>query len=756
MPTQHKDFAAEAQRLGEALTRIGRETDVVADIERRQFVEVSHYRESSGGNWDNDWFVAEQLYAQTCQRLKNLGHAARQPYFARVDFRRDSETAHTPYYIGKWGVSDVRTRKSYIFDWRSPVANLYYGGQVGRASYRSPGGEITGDMALKRIFNIVEGELRDLFDADVVTQDAYLHDVLADHADARLRDIVTTIQAEQNDIIRHNYQRPLIVQGVAGAGKTTVALHRITWLLYTYQQTMSPENLMVIAPSPLFLNYICAVLPELGAENVLQTTFPGLGELLTGRKLPKVDDSGTLLRLLDLPEDEREPVVRVARLKGSLLMKECVNRWFAAYCRSLVPAGGLALSGNTLVSRAHIGQLLLEDLKPFPLARRLPQLKKSLKLRVKDAADAVRAEVERETVRRANLIRERQPNDSPRRQETMRTLYATRDARILELTDWAAGAVDKLLAGFPKLDLMALYRQFLAGEPAFALPEGVNPADWQALCEGSLNLLDDRRIETADIAPLVHLNGLVFGQAKRLDIHHSVLDEAQDFSPFQFDLLKSLTQNASFTIVGDLAQGIHGYRGVTDWRGLMGDVFGPGNADYRELVTSYRNTVEIMAFAGRVSARFPFAGQQAAKPVLRHGKAPLIAPLPEKGWEKVLAERLTALVAGGMKTVAIVMKRPDDCAALHRKLKGLTDVPLTLYRDGDDDYRGGAMVLPAHMVKGLEFDAVLIADADAGTYPPDALHGRLLYVCCTRPLHVLECYHKGDPTPLLALPDPAV
>ena len=125
-------------------------------------------------------------------------------------------------------------------------------------------------------------------------------------------------------------QRPLIVQGVAGAGKTTVALHRITWLLYTYQQTMSPENLMVIAPSPLFLNYICAVLPELGAENVLQTTFAGLAELLTGRKLPKLDDSGTLLKLLDLPEEERGPVERVARLKGSLAMKDCLQRWFAA------------------------------------------------------------------------------------------------------------------------------------------------------------------------------------------------------------------------------------------------------------------------------------------------------------------------------------------------------------------------------------------------------------------------------------------
>ena len=389
MAVQHRDFPAEQQHLVEARARVAHEKEVVAEIEKRQFAEVTHFRESSGGNWDDGWFVAEQLYAATVQKMKDLAHADQQPYFARIDFRRDTEPEHRRYYIGKWGVSDARTRQSYIFDWRSPVANLYYGGQVGPASYTSPGGEIAGDIALKRIFTIAEGDLKGMFDADVVTQDEYLHDALSDHADARLRDIVTTIQKEQNDIIRHNYQRPLIVQGVAGAGKTTVALHRITWLLYTYQQTMSPENLMVIAPSPLFLNYICAVLPELGAENVLQTTFAGLAELLTGRKLPKLDDSGTLLKLLDLPEEERGPVERVARLKGSLAMKDCLQRWFAAYCEALAPAEGLTLDENALLPRREIVRMLTVDLAPFPLARRLPQLKKALKLRARTAAETV-------------------------------------------------------------------------------------------------------------------------------------------------------------------------------------------------------------------------------------------------------------------------------------------------------------------------------------------------------------------------------
>jgi DNA helicase-2/ATP-dependent DNA helicase PcrA len=235
-----------------------------------------------------------------------------------------------------------------------------------------------------------------------------------------------------------------------------------------------------------------------------------------------------------------------------------------------------------------------------------------------------------------------------------------------------------------------------------------------------------------------------------LDIHHTVLDEAQDFSPFQFDLLKSITQNASFTIAGDLAQGIHGYRGVTDWKSIMDGVFGPGGADYHELVTSYRNTIEIMEFAGRVAARHPFAGQRDAKPVLRHGKPPEVAKLPEKQPEAVIADKVRELLVAGMKTVAVVHKQPAACETLYKKLKSRLDAPLSLYRDGDDDYRGGAMVIPAHMVKGLEFDAIVLADAGEAQFPDDPLHARLLYVCLTRPLHRLVCYYSGEISKLLA------
>jgi DNA helicase-2/ATP-dependent DNA helicase PcrA len=475
---RHRDFDEESHKLREAVAHVSREQVAVEELEKKQLQEVIRLRLVQR-EYYHEWFVAEKVYAITSQKLKNLRYAEKTPYFARVDFRKDGEPETERLYIGKWGVTDARTRKPYVYDWRSPIANLYYGAQVGPAEFQSPGGTVSGDMSLKRIFTIYDGQLHSIIDADIATQDEYLHEVLSDHANARLRDIVTTIQKEQNDIIRHNYKRPMVVQGVAGAGKTTVALHRITWLLYTYQQTMMPENLMVIAPSPLFLNYISAVLPELGAENVLQTTFYGLGALLTGKALPKLDDSGTLLKLLDMPEEARAPVVRVARLKGSLLFKECLRRHIDRLAAEIPPAEGLRLGPAVICTREELVRLVTKDLSPFPLVRRLPQLKKILKTRVADALAAAKRELESETARRANLVREKMPLDTSERRGVMQRLYAARNARLAEFDEYAARAADDCMAGMPAIELMREYRNFLSPEPAFDLPEGVDPADWR-------------------------------------------------------------------------------------------------------------------------------------------------------------------------------------------------------------------------------------------------------------------------------------
>ena len=243
----------------EALTgaKAGEEMDVHADIVP-----------------DDQEEVYLQLFKAKLDRLRQLHMASGQAYFARLDFIPSGSTPET-WYLGRWGVLDPAALTPVVVDWRSPVANLYYSGQIGKMDYEAPDGRVEGELTLKRMLTVRQRELVSLFDSGIVSQEEYLQGVLGSVSTDRLREIVTTIQAEQNIVIRHPLAANLLVQGAAGSGKTTIALHRIAYLLYTFQKTLKPENMMILAPNPLFLSYISQVLPDLGVERVVQTTFEG-------------------------------------------------------------------------------------------------------------------------------------------------------------------------------------------------------------------------------------------------------------------------------------------------------------------------------------------------------------------------------------------------------------------------------------------------------------------------------------------------
>ena len=485
-----------------------------------------------------------------------------------------------------------------MLDWRSPIADLYYTGQVGPAHYQTPGGIVKGEINLKRIIGCENGELVSLIEANIISQDEYLNSVLSDHANARLRDIVTTIQAEQNVILRHDRSRPVIVQGVAGAGKTTVALHRITWLLYTYQDTMAPRNLMVIAPNPLFLNYISAVLPDLGVEDVLQVTLHSLVCRLCGEAIPPLQDADTLLTLIDptTAAQEKEIQSQVAHFKGSLAYKRCIEKYITYLSKHLPPAGDVLFSSARIYSHSELLKIFCEDLAPFPLQMRKAELAKHMKERVQRAAYQIQTMLQMETEKRTNMLRTTMPSDSAVRQERMVRIYTVRDERTKQIESLKKTYIRDWFKNWPQLKLLEEYKRFLDPLAPFGLPEGVTKELWEHTCEITLARLSNRRTDSGDLPALMMLQKALFGYHERLDIHHTVMDEAQDLFPFMFDMLIDLCQNTSFTIVGDLNQGIHSYRGVTDWAAMTDEVFGPGNSTYYELITSYRNTVEIMNF----------------------------------------------------------------------------------------------------------------------------------------------------------------
>ena len=220
----------------------------------------------------NNPYLLEKMLKQYSNRLELLERTRKKPYFARLDFKNDNEEQIDKCYIGKVGVMDEENNIVTI-DWRAPIATMYYDSNIGLASYEAPEGKISGYLSVKRQYDIEDGKLKSFQDVDTVSNDDFLKPYLGVSADNRLKNIVSTIQVEQNEIIRQDIYNNIIIQGVAGSGKTTVALHRIAYLVYRNIDNIEPSQYLVIGPSKFFVNYISNVLPDLDVNNVEQLTL---------------------------------------------------------------------------------------------------------------------------------------------------------------------------------------------------------------------------------------------------------------------------------------------------------------------------------------------------------------------------------------------------------------------------------------------------------------------------------------------------
>ena len=265
----------------------------------------------------------------------NLAKAIDEPYFGRLDFEETGTGSPLPLYIGKSGVEDERTGQLLVIDWRAPVASLFYSftGGLDPASYESPDGLIDGLVYLKRNLVVRKQILQRVVDTydrnedSLSVGDEFLLYRLGENKDNKLRDIVSTIQAEQDRIIRAAKNTALIIQGVAGSGKTTVALHRLAFLLYQYREQVRAERMIIFAPNSMFLDYISGVLPELGVGNIQQSTFTDWALDVLDHEVQMADQELTLQRWFALgskrpPVDDQAP----GRFKGAIAFKQLLGR----------------------------------------------------------------------------------------------------------------------------------------------------------------------------------------------------------------------------------------------------------------------------------------------------------------------------------------------------------------------------------------------------------------------------------------------
>jgi DNA helicase-2/ATP-dependent DNA helicase PcrA len=655
---------------------------------------------------------------------RQMEHALNKPYFARVDFNG------TSHYIGKMCL--LRGLDVLITDWRAPLATLYYEGRIGRAAYDCPDGCITGDLTLKRQYQIESGTLENFMDIDVTASDTFLQAALGASKDRRLRDIVTTIQAEQNRIIRHPLRVPLIVQGAAGSGKTTIALHRIAYLLYTHAETLAARHVMILAPSRFFLSYISDVLPELGVEQVTQTTFADYVVdclELDAKKYPVVSPLEALAEAIN-GVVYKTPRMKAAGLKGSHEFVQIIKNYLRHIEEQLLPAEDFGLEGYTLFSRERIARLFTETYTFLPTNKRAPEIEKYLTNTLKRQLPRFEKNIEAVFDKHMVKIKALMPEDTPARRNRFKQVINKRDAMLKQLHEKARPTRKKYMRTF-RLKTAPEYYQALFTTPGLLekMAEGI--WDEQNIQEflNEMRLSATRKsLEPEDLPPLLYMHKHLYGI--KSDMKHIVIDEAQDYSFFQFMALKEAFPAASFSILGDLHQGMLAHKGINRWEEIA-PVF---DTQPLMLSQSYRTTIEIMEAANPVIMQLYPQGTSPtvplAVPVIRHGER-VIRHINN---DENIKTEIAAAVDAGCRSVALIAKTEKECQALKTRF----NYPVVTGQEAD--YEGGIIILPVYLAKGLEFDAVIITDASQ--YSAQPLDIKLLYIAMTRTLHRLIIFER--------------
>ncbi len=733
----HPDFLPEMKRLDFTVDCVCKEiekTEKKYQEFRRDtkaaFIEYSV--DDSSMSYDEIALNASLFYAAQ-QKYRGLLKAQYKPYFCRVDFREENRSEFEKYYIGKTALIG-ENNELYIIDWRAPLASVYYDARLGNVSYLSPQGVTRGELSLKRQYIINDAELSDIMDIDITTNDEFLQQSLGENKDNRLKDIVSTIQAEQNAIIRADIFKPLVVQGVAGSGKTTIALHRIAYLIYTYEKSFTPENFLIIAPNKLFLNYISDVLPELGVERVRQRTFAELAYNLTEVCYKLTDSDEKITQLIE--GKDNESIYRISQFKGSLLFRDIIDAYIADIEDNAVPMGDFTLDEYLICFRDEVKDMFINDYKYIGVFERLGVIKNVLKNKLKNRLPNIKKSIENEYFLK---IKEAKNNlDAEEAHEAVIELKTLLDMKLKDLNNASKTAVRKYLAMFKPRSLEYYFEQLMTKEEILGRYYKDDENFAYGFCKYNNELIAKNKIEYEDLTILLYLKFKLFGFSEKQEIKNIVIDEAQDYSLFQLFTLKMIFKTEMFTVLGDISQGIHSYRGINDWKEVTDKVFTKGKCQYLTLEQSYRTTIEIMNYANKIISRLRL-DTALAKPVVRHGDTPSLKRLSDK---ISLKSELESLIADnknrGFNTTAIICKTDNECA----KIWELIPEGHCLSSKGET-YEGGITILPSYLSKGLEFDSVIIVALDED-YTENELDIKLLYVAMTRALHCLHILTIND------------
>lgn len=602
------------------------------------------------------------------RRLQKLKKSLSNPYFGRVDF--DDGNDINSIYIGINGI--MKDLFFYVFDWRSPIASLFYNYGTGPASYEAPAGKVDGEIKLKRQYKINGDEIERCFDSDINIDDEYLQEILSSSSSEKMTNIVNTIQKEQNEIIRNVNDKYLIVQGIAGSGKTSVALHRIAYLLYR-ESNLKSSNVLIFSPNEVFSEYISEVLPELGEDNVMQTTYSDFASAYI-KGFKKVESFTEFIERYYKSETVNHDEYQSTKYKLSNEFRGFLDSFIEDFKSTISFSRGVIINGKE-VSRDELNSLLKSRYSKLPFYDRFEAIAQHL----------------------CNL----------------NNISYKKYGKII---------IEKLVTLLNKsIDIKEVYASIINSEEYKK----------NAQLDGNSNFSFGKVLKYEDLLPLMYIFFSLNGYPKGRHIRHVIIDEAQDYTLLQLEMLKNIFNGASFTILGDIHQTINPYYmyGSLDEINSLFD----GKGRYIELSKTYRSSEEIIDYTNDI------LGINNACSVRKSNSIPVtIRNVSKKDVMKQLVDDIKQMKELGMKRIAIITKNNSETTYLYDILKDqLSDIDIVEEGNG---LIGDTVILPSYISKGLEFDGVIAYTDKNNMYQEKDRY--LFYVVCTRAQHCLTVYNQ--------------
>ncbi|WEV22773.1 HelD family protein [Clostridium perfringens] len=700
--TDKKDieFLVEEKKLEEVSNILNEE--MLSYINKRKFVTqyILDYRKNAVEEYkddedklieyfDHERYVKEQAFTTIDKKLKELTILKESPYFGRVTFNDLEFDQKDTLYVGRFGVTPEGSYEPVVVDWRAPVASLFYHGSLGEASYTSPDGPIKCDIEGRRQIIVKKGELKGVFDSAIDVKDDILQMVLSNNSSDKLKDVIMTIQQEQDEIIRKERTSNIVVNGVAGSGKTTIALHRVAYLLYNYRKELE-DKVLILGPNGIFMEYISQVLPSLGEVGVKQETFASFALKEMDSELYIMSFDKYLEKILS----EDKEFIEDAKYKNSYEIIKDLDNLVKEMDKDYFHVEDVKYFGDLVISKEEIEEMFNKHYEYMPLFRRSEKIKRIILSKIKDKRDEKVWELNEE------LRKEKEKLTPEELLIEENNLEFRRKLRIREIVKEVMDSRAKLDRWISREDVLDIYDRFNGNKKEYTIN---------------------------DLAPILYLAIKLEGKKATKDYRHVVIDEAQDYSPLQFKVVRELTGTKYFTVVGDVNQRLIKYSDLAPMMEL-GKIFDDVNPDIYNLNKSYRSTYEIMEYANK------YLDEDRIIPIVRHGK-----PVEEiefhnnEELSESIIESLKEFSNEGLESIAIITRDKEELEKVYNLISN--KVHLVKFDNEDVLYKGGNVIIPSYFAKGLEFDGVIIVDNGSSK---DENEDLIKYIMSTRALHRLK------------------